>query len=378
VSFRIPFSKASFVGPELDYVAEAVAGGWISGNGPFAARCERLLEQALGAPRVILTTSCTDALEMSGLLLDLEPGDEVVMPTYTFVSCATAFALRRARPVFVDVLPGTLNLDPQAVLRAIGPRTRAILAVHYAGVGCEMDRLGEIAGGHGIPLLEDNAHGLFGRWRERPLGTFGRIATLSFHETKNFTCGEGGALVLNDVRDVERAEILRDKGTNRARFARGLVDKYTWVDLGSSFLPSDLLAAFLLAQLEARESILAARRRIWERYATGLASWARRSGVVLPHVPADAEPPWHMFQILLPDAMTRARLADALAQRGMLAVFHYVPLHLSEMGRKLGGAPGDCPVAEDAHARLLRLPFYNSLAESDQAEVIGAIEEFSV
>ena len=378
MSFRIPFSKASFVGPELDYVAEAVAGGWISGNGPFAARCERLLERALGAPRVILTTSCTDALEMSALLLDLEPGDEVVMPTYTFVSCATAFALRRARPVFVDVVPGTLNVDPDAVLRAIGPRTRAILAVHYAGVGCEMERLGEIAARHGIPLLEDNAHGLFGRWRERPLGTFGRIATLSFHETKNFTCGEGGALVLNEARDVERAEILRDKGTNRARFARGLVDKYTWVDLGSSFLPSDLLAAFLLAQLEARESILAARRRIWQRYATGLASWARRSGAELPHVPAAAEPPWHMFQILLPDGATRARLADALAKRGILAVFHYVPLHLSEMGRKLGGEPGDCPVAEDAHARLLRLPFYNALAESDQAEVIGAIEELSL
>lgn len=378
MSFRIPFSKASFVGPELGYVAEAVAGGWISGNGPFAARCERLLEEALGVPRVILTTSCTDALEMSGLLLDLEPGDEVVMPTFTFVSCATAFALRRARPVFADVLPGTLNLDPDAVERAVSPRTRAILAVHYAGVGCEMERLGAIASRNGIALLEDNAHGLFGRRHGRALGTFGRLATLSFHETKNFTCGEGGALVLNDARDVPRAEILRDKGTNRARFARGLVDKYTWVDLGSSFLPSDLLAAFLLAQLEARETILAARRGIWERYATGLAAWARHSGVELPGVPEGAEPPWHMFQILLPDAAARVRLAETLAKRGILAVFHYVPLHLSEMGRKYGGEPGDCPVAEDAHARLLRLPFYNSLAESDQAEVIGAIEEFAV
>lgn len=378
MSWRIPFNRASLVGPELGYIGEAIANGLISGNGPFTARCERLLERELGAGRVILTTSCTDALEMTGLLLDLEEGDEVVLPTFTFVSCANAFALRRARPVFVDVLPGTLNLDPDAFERALGPRTRAVVAVHYAGVGCDMDRIGAVAAARGVTVIEDAAHGVFGRWRGRALGSFGRFATLSFHETKNFTCGEGGALVLNDAADVSRAEVLRDKGTNRARFGRGEVDKYTWTDLGSSFLPSEMLAAFLWAQLEARDAIVAARRAVWERYARGLAGWAERSGVTLPTFAAGAEPAWHMFQILLPTPEARRRLIAHLEARGILAVFHYVPLHLSTMGRRYGGRPGDCPVAEDASERLVRLPFYTSLAAAEQDEVIAAIEELAL
>ena len=375
MSWRIPFNRASLAGPELGYVGEAIRNGMISGNGPFTARCERLLERELGVHRAILTTSCTDALEMTGLLLDLEEGDEVVLPTFTFVSCANAFALRRARPVFVDVLPGSLNLDPEAFARAITPRTRAVLPVHYAGVGCDMDRIGRVASEHGVTVIEDAAHGVFGRWHGRPLASFGRFATLSFHETKNFTCGEGGALVLNDAGDVARAEILRDKGTNRARFGRGEVDKYTWTDLGSSFLPSEILAAFLWAQLEARESIAASRLAVWQRYAHGLADWGARSGVELPARLPGAEPSWHMFQILLPTAEARRRLIDHLAARGILAVFHYVPLHLSTMGRRYGGQPGDCPVAEDAAERLLRLPFFTSLGAAEQDEVIHAVEE---
>jgi dTDP-4-amino-4,6-dideoxygalactose transaminase len=371
--YRIPFNRPCFQGKELAYIAEAIHGGQISGNGTFTQRCQAQLSQHLGNAKVILTTSCTDALEMAALLLDLAPGDEVIMPTFTFVSTANAFALRGARPVFVDIRPDTLNLDESLVAHAVTHRTKAIVAVHYAGVGCEMEALSAFADRNDLWLVEDNAHGLFGRFAGRPLGTFGELATLSFHETKNFTCGEGGALVVNANEFAERAEILRDKGTNRARFFRGEVDKYSWVDVGSSFLPSDILAAFLLAQIEARARIQAQRKEIWEFYAEHLRDWADGHRVVLPTVPAQCEQAYHMFYLLLPSLAARKAMIEHLRGAGILAVFHYTPLHLSAMGMARGGKAGDCPVAEDVAERLLRLPFYNDFTEDDQKAVVVAI-----
>ena len=344
---------------------EALDSGHISGDGAFTKKCHALLNEALGSAGVLLTTSCTHALEMAALLLDLSPGDEVVIPSFTFVSTANAFALHGARPVFVDVRPDTLNLDERLLEKAISPRTRAVVPVHYAGVGCAMDAILEIAGRHGAMVIEDNAHGLFGSYRGRPLGSFGRLSTLSFHETKNFNCGEGGALVLNDASLLERAEIVREKGTNRSRFFRGQVDKYTWVDFGSSFLPSDLLAAYLFAQLEAREAVIAKRRAIFEFYAGALGAWAGEHGVRLPVVPAECGPSFHMFYLLLPSLRVRQALIEHLKAAGILSVFHYQPLHLSPMGAKFGGKKGDCPVTEDVSDRLLRLPFYNELSAKE-------------
>ena len=372
--YKIPFNRPCFQGKELAYISEAIQGGQISGNGTFTQRCQAQLSHELDGAKVILTTSCTDALEMAAILLDLAPGDEVIMPTFTFVSTANAFALRGARPVFVDIRPDTLNLDETRVARAVSPRTKAIVAVHYAGVGCDMAALTAIAGEHGLVLIEDNAHGLFGRQGGKPLGTFGALSTLSFHETKNFTCGEGGALVVNDDSFAERAEIIRDKGTNRARFFRGEVDKYSWVDIGSSFLPSDILAAFLLAQLEARERIQAQRKEIWEYYAEHLCDWAKRGGVTLPTVPEGCEQAYHMFYILMPSLAARTAMIEHLRSAGILAVFHYAPLHLSRMGLALSGKTEECPVAEDVADRLLRLPFYNDFTDSDQKAVVAAIK----
>lgn len=358
-------------------MAEALDEGHISGDGAFTKKCQAILRDALGAAGVLLTTSCTHALEMAALLLDLEPGDEVVVPSFTFVSTANAFTLFGARPVFVDVRAGTLNLDERLLEKAIGPRTRAVVPVHYAGVGCEMDAILDIARRHGLSVVEDNAHGLFGAYRGRPLGSFGRLSTLSFHETKNFSCGEGGALVVNDPALLPRAEILREKGTDRSRFFRGEVDKYTWVDFGSSYLPSDLLAAYLLAQLEAKERVIAARRRVFETYARALKAWAEEHGVRLPVVPAECGQSFHMFHVLLPSLRVREALVAHLRAAGILAVFHYQPLHISPMGRKFGGRPGDCPVTEDVSDRLLRLPFYNDLSESDLDRIVSALLAFS-
>lgn len=373
---RIPFNRPSLAGRELEYIAEAVRSGHISGDGSFTCKCQGLLEQALSAPKALLTTSCTDALEMTALLLDLEAGDEVIVPSFAFVSTVNAYVLRGARPVFSDVRADTLNLDETQLERLLTPRTRAVVVLHYAGVACEMDPILEIAARHHVAVIEDNAHGLFARYRGRLLGTLGCLATQSFHETKNFQCGEGGALLINDPGFVERAEILREKGTNRSRFFRGQVDNYTWVDIGSSFLPSDLLAAFLYAQLEARDRIQARRRQIWDRYREGLGGWAERHGVGLPGVPAHCEQSWHMFYMLLPSLERRQALIAHLKSQGILAVFHYLPLHLSDMGRRLGGRPGECPVTEDVSDRLLRLPFYNDLSDQDQAEVIDRVCRF--
>jgi dTDP-4-amino-4,6-dideoxygalactose transaminase len=374
--YRIPFNRPALVGHELRYIQESVALGRISGDGPFTSKCHRLLEDLLGAPRVLLTTSCTTALELAALLLGLGPGDEVLMPSFTFVSTANAVVLRGARPVFVDIRPDTLNLDERLLEGAITPRTRAIVPVHYAGVACEMDAIMAVAGRHGLAVVEDNAQGLFAEYRGRPLGSVGQLAALSFHETKNISCGEGGALVINDAAHVERAEILREKGTNRSRMFRGLVDKYTWVDVGSSALPSDILAAFLWGQLEQREAIQATRRRIWERYARELPAWAAASGIALPHVPGQCRQAYHLFYLLAASPDQRARLMAHLKARGILAVFHYLPLHLSEMGQRVGGRAGDCPVTEDLSERLLRLPFYNDMSEDEQGYVVDSLRAF--
>ncbi len=372
----IPFNRPAVAGEELRYMREALAAGRISGNGEFSRRCESLLADELGAARVLLTTSCTHALEMAALLLDFQPGDEVVVPSFTFVSTVNAFALRGARPVFADIRPDTLNLDESRLPALIGPRTRAIVPVHYAGVGCDMDAILAAAMPRGIAVVEDNAHGLFGKLGGRPLGSFGCLSALSFHETKNVTCGEGGALVVNDRRFAERAEIVREKGTNRGQFFRGMVDRYTWVDLGSSYLPADLLAAFLLGQLEARERIQAARRRTWERYRRELAGWAAAAGTRLPMVPPGCEHPYHIFYLLLPSLAARQGLIAHLASRGILAVFHYVPLHLSPKGRELAARPADCPVAEEVSDRLVRLPLFHDLTAGEQSRVIEAVTAF--
>jgi dTDP-4-amino-4,6-dideoxygalactose transaminase len=374
--FNIPFNRPGMVGNELAYIAQVMAQGHASGDGAFTRRCHGLLERELGIGKALLTTSCTHALEMAALLLDIRPGDEVIVPSFTFVSTINAFVLRGARPVFCDVRPDTLNLDEASLERLITRRTRAIVVVHYAGIGCEMDAILGMAQRHGVAVVEDNAHGLFGTYRGRYLGTFGCLATQSFHETKNFTCGEGGALLINDAQFVERAEIIREKGTNRSRFFRGQVDKYTWVDVGSSYLPSDILAAFLYAQLEARDQIQAKRRRIWEFYNRTLAGWAQNHEVRLPIVPPHCEQTFHMYYLLMPSLNQRQEFIAHLKGKGILSVFHYLPLHLSDMGRRFGGSPGDCPVTEDVSDRLLRLPFYNDLTEAEQAQVVSAIREF--
>ncbi|NWG33893.1 MAG: dTDP-4-amino-4,6-dideoxygalactose transaminase [Chloroflexi bacterium] len=374
----IPFNKPTQVGREAEYMAQALQKNHLAGDGPFTKRAHALLEEVIGVPKALLTTSCTHALEMSALLLDLKEGDEVIVPSFTFVSTVNAFALRNATPIFADIRPDTLNLDETKLESLITPRTRAIAVVHYAGVGCEMDAILEIANRHHIPVVEDNAHGLFGTYKGRQLGTFGVMATQSFHETKNFTSGEGGALLINDPKYIEDAEILREKGTNRSRFFRGQVDKYTWVNIGSSYLPSDMLAAFLVAQLEERDQIQAKRRNIWETYYKELEAWAEENHVQMPFVPAHCEQTYHMFYLLFPNLENRQAAIAHLKERGIQAVFHYLPLHLSPMGEKYGGKPGDCPVTETISDQLLRLPFYTNMTEEDQRRVIEALKEFSV
>jgi dTDP-4-amino-4,6-dideoxygalactose transaminase len=360
----------------MEYMAEAVANGHISGDGPFTKKVHALLEGALDIPKALLTTSCTHALEMAAILLDIQEGDEVIVPDFTFVSTINAFVLRGARPVFLDIRPDTLNLDESKLEAAITPRTKAILPVHYAGIGCEMDIIMEVACRHKIPVVEDNAHALFGKYNGQFLGTFGVMAAQSFHETKNFTSGEGGALLINDPGLVERAEIIREKGTDRSRFFRGQVDKYTWVDLGSSYLPSDILAAFLYGQLEQRERIQAHRKSLWDTYNLALKDWAERSGVQLPTVPDHTEQAYHMFYLLLPNLDLRQKFIQYLRELGIYSVFHYLPLHLSDMGQRFGGKAGDYPVTEDVSDRLVRLPFHNGSSSSEQEMAIEAILGF--
>jgi len=370
----IPFNRPSLAGNELAYIRDSVERGHLSGDGAWTRKCEAILSEQMNGARALLTTSCTHALEMTALLLDIREGDEVIIPSFTFVSTANAFALRGARIVFADIRSDTLNLDEARLPSLFTPRTKAVVAVHYAGVGCAMEPILAATQERGIAVVEDNAHGLFGRYRDRPLGTLAALSTLSFHETKNVFCGEGGALVVNDPALVARAEILREKGTDRSRFFRGEVDKYTWLDLGSSYVMSDMLAAFLFAQLEQREKIQSARQRLWQRYNDELGEWAQRRGAQLPHVPQDCTSAHHLFHLLMPSLDERQALIAHLRGRGVQAIFHYVPLHLSVMGQTFG--PADCPVTESVSDRLVRLPFFTSMTAAEQTRVIEAVRSF--
>jgi dTDP-4-amino-4,6-dideoxygalactose transaminase len=376
VPLLIPFNRPTHTRLVDDYVLQSLHSGHLSGDGDFTKRCQDLLGHLLGDATILLTTSGTHALELIALLLDIGPGDEVIVPSFTFSSTVNAFVLRGATPVFIDIRPDTLNLDEALLEALITSRTRAIVPVHYAGVGCEMDAICEVAERHGVPVVEDNAHGLFGSYRNKSLGTFGPLAAQSFHETKNFSCGEGGALVINDPAFVERAEIIREKGTNRRNFFRGLVDKYTWVDIGSSYLPSDILAAMLLAQLEDREWVWERRSTLWNRYATDLADWSRINNVRLPMVPEHCQTPYHLFHMIMPSTHSRDALISHLRAAGILAVFHYQPLHLSPFGQ-LVQSSADCPVTEELSSRLIRLPFFTNMADSDAEAVIAAVCQFA-
>jgi dTDP-4-amino-4,6-dideoxygalactose transaminase len=375
---KIPFNHPYAVGKEFEYIRQAIANSHTCGDGPFTHKCHALLEQVLEVPKALLTTSCTHALEMAAILLNIQHGDEVIVPSFTFVSTVNAFVLRGAYPVFADIRPDTLNLNEAKLEQLITPRTKAIVPVHYAGVGCEMDKIMDVAGRYGIPVVEDNAHGLFAKYKGKYLGTFGAFATQSFHETKNFNCGEGGALLINDPQSIERAEIVREKGTNRSRFYRGQVDKYSWVDIGSSYLPSDMLAAYLYAQLEAREQIQSKRQQIWEYYHEHLQDWAEENGIRLPIVPDYCDQAYHMFYMLMPSLSVRQAMIAHMKERDIVTPFHYLPLHLSDVGRKFGGKEGDCPVTEDVSDRLLRLPLYNDLTQADLERIVGAIKEFPI
>jgi len=373
-AIRVPFNRASLVGSEIDYICRALDGGHISGAGPFTEKCEDLLEKSLGAPRVLLTTSGTSALELCALLLDIRPGDEVIVPSFTFTSTVNAFVLRGARPVFADIRPDTLCMDEKLLSGLLTERTRAVVPVHYAGVACEMERIAALASEAGAAVVEDNAHGLLATYRGRPLGTFGAMSILSFHETKNVTCGEGGAIVINDPGLIERAEIICEKGTDRSRFFRGLVDKYTWVDVGSSYRPSEILAAFLFAQLEKVDAIQGVRRRFWESYRDSLGDWASSNGVKLPTVPEGCSQAFHLFYMLMGSRRDQELLLGHLRERGILAVFHYQPLHLSHMGRSFGEC--SCPVTEDIAQRIIRLPLFPGLSLEDHRYVVDSVLEF--
>jgi dTDP-4-amino-4,6-dideoxygalactose transaminase len=370
----IPFNRPHLTGREFAYIDEAIRGGQLSGNGTFTRRCHAWLEQRLGARRVLLTHSCTAALEMTALLLDLQPGDEIILPSFTFVSTANAFVLRGAVPVFVDIRPDTMNLDERLVEAAITPRTRAIVPVHYAGIACEMDALMDIARRHHLVVIEDAAQALAATYKDRPLGGIGELGALSFHETKNVISGEGGALIVNDERFAKRAEILWEKGTNRSGFFRGEVEKYTWMDVGSSFLPSEATAAFLLAQLEDADRIQARRLQLWDRY---YALFADRSleglDIRRPQVPAGCRHNAHLFYVLLPEGIDRAALLRTMNQRGVNAVFHYVPLHTSPAGQRFGRVAGSLAVTENLSARLIRLPLWVDMGDSDPEKVVEVL-----
>lgn len=360
---KVPFNRPYMTGRELSYIAQAHANAHLSGDGPFTKRCHAWLEAELGTKKALLTQSCTAALEMSALLLDLEPGDEVIMPSFTFVSTANAFVLRGAVPVFVDIRPDTLNMDETLIEAAITPKTRAICVVHYAGVACEMDAIMEIAARHGLPVIEDAAQGIFSRYKDRPLGAIGALGALSFHETKNVVSGEGGALLVNDEAFVERAEIIREKGTNRSRFFRGQVDKYTWVEVGSSYLPGEIISAFLAAQFEEAETITARRMALWDRYHAWAEPWERAGRLRRPIVPVHCTHNAHMYYMLLPDLADRTRFIAELKEREVFAVFHYIPLHSSPAGLKYARTHGTLARTDELSDRLVRMPLWVGMEE---------------
>jgi len=373
---KIPFNRASILPIDIDLLLEAIESGHISGNGKYTQLSEELITSNLGVLRTLLTTSCTSALEMSALLLNLAKDDEVIMPSFTFVSTANAFALYGARPVFVDANYATLNIDANLIERAITKKTRAICVVHYGGVACEMEKILEIAKMHNLKVIEDNAHGLFGKYCGKYLGTFGSLATQSFHETKNISCGEGGALLINDSDFIERAEILREKGTDRSKFFRGQIDKYTWVDIGSSWVMSDMLSAILYGQLSRCGEIQNRRMKIWNRYKSELQAWADQCGVQLPEVPDHCEHTGHVFHMRFSALQQRDRFIGSLGAEGITATFHYQPLHRSKVGQMFAGVNHSLPVSEHAGDCLVRLPLYDSLSELEQMKVIEATKSF--
>ncbi len=367
----IPFNHAAIEGNELEYMAESLRSGHTSAGGGFSKRAGAVLQEATGAEEVMLTTSCTSALELTALMLDLKPGDSVVVPSFTFTTTALAFARQGARLLFCDIEPRTLGLDPEHLADLLDDSVRAVVPVHYAGVACDMEGIQRVlADRPDVAVIEDNAHGLFGSYQGKPLGSLGRFATQSFHETKNLVCGEGGALLLNDPRDVDRARVLYDKGTNRRAFVMGQVDKYSWKDTGSSFGLSDTLAAYLLAQLEQRDSIQGRRRALWEKYAQALAPHAERLGYTLAVVPADREQTYHMFYLLMSDNRVRNGVLTGMREENVQPTFHYVPLHSSEAGRMFAARPTECPVTDDISGRLIRLPFYNTITPDDSDRVV--------
>lgn len=373
---RIPFNRPFVTGRELDYIREAIGEGRLSGDGVFTKRCQAWLEGRLGCAKALLTHSGTAALEMAALLADIQPGDEIILPSFTFASTANAFVLRGGVPVFVDIRPDTLNIDEVLIEAAITRRTRAIVVVHYAGVGCAMDAILDIAERHGLLVIEDAAHALLAEFKGRPLGGFGHLAALSFHETKNLISGEGGALIINEPRLVERAEIIREKGTNRSQFFRGEVAKYSWVDIGSSYLPSEILAAFLWAQFEAAAMITKRRLSVWSRYHTAFDELERQGHLRRPVVPPECRPNGHMYHLLLPDLQARTGLIAALEQQGIQAVFHYVPLHSSPAGQKYGRIHGPLTQTDAASDRLVRLPLWVDMTDENIERVIGAVKQF--
>ncbi|XTZ15308.1 dTDP-4-amino-4,6-dideoxygalactose transaminase [Micromonospora echinospora] len=373
----VPFHVPHTAGRQFEYMRSALESGDLDGNGVYSARAAERIQQLTGAGHVLLTPSCTAALEIAALLLDLAPGDEVVMPSFTFAPTASAFVLRGAVPVFVDCHPDTLNLDEKALQEAITPRTRAIVAVHYAGVACEMDEIQRIAEAHGIPVVEDSAHGLGASYRGRPLGGIGALAAQSFHATKNVHSAKGGALLVNDADLVDRATIIRDRGTNRHQYFLGQVDKYRWVDLGSSYILPELLAALLAAQLEEFDTVQRRRREVWYRYHEGLAEWAAAQRVLRPVVPADRVHSAHLYHLVLPEPEDRAAFLDHLRARGVNATFHFVPLHTSPAGVRYGRtASGGCPVTEHVAERLVRLPLHTELTPAQVEQVIDAVVSF--
>lgn len=372
---QIPFNRPFIAGKELFYIAQAVTLGNLGGDGFFTKSCARLMEEKFKADRVLLTPSCTASLEMAAELCDLSPGDEVILPSYTFVSTAAAFVRKGARPVFVDIRPDTLNIDETKIADSITERTKAICVVHYAGVACEMDPIMKLAAAHKIKVVEDAAQAVNSYYNGRALGTIGDLGCYSFHETKNFICGEGGALCINSPELVERAEIIRDKGTNRQRFFRGEVDKYTWVDIGSSYVPSEVCSAFLLAQLEEMDRISARRKQIYDRYISGLAPFVADGRLQLPHIPVHCQSNYHLVFAILPTAAARNDLLTYLKSKGIHAVFHYVPLHTSPVGRTYCGELS-LPITEDLSERLVRLPMFHDLDESSQETVIAAVYQF--
>jgi dTDP-4-amino-4,6-dideoxygalactose transaminase len=368
----IPFNKPYMTGKELWYISQAHASGHLAGDGQFTKKCSAWLEQRTGSQKALLTHSCTAALEMAAILADVQPGDEVIMPSYTFVSTANAFVLRGATPVFVDIRPDTLNIDEAKIEAAITPRTKAIAPVHYAGVGCEMDTIMDIARRHNLLVIEDAAQGIMSTYKGRPLGSIGHMAALSFHETKNIISGEGGALLLNDPCLVERAEIIREKGTNRSKFFRGQVDKYTWVDLGSSFLPSELIAAFLWAQMEEADDINSRRVRIWQRYNQAFADLQLNGAVRCPSIPESCVHNAHMYYLLLPDLQSRTTFINHLKAENIQTVFHYIPLHSSAYGQRVGRVAGNMSNTEHVSDTLVRLPLWLGM-ESQLNQTIDSI-----